>query len=224
MGKKVLFMLVTVLLICNVCFWGKAEEGRIEFSPTYLNVIDKLEGLTPGRTITVNMGVQKERYKAGETFEIRFEVSKDCYITLMYLNSTGTIWFLIPNHWNPAPKIEGKRVYSTWYHFNVHATVVPPLTVDVFNLFCSPEKLDLLETDLEKDPFYTIHQDDEEQLTKLLDRLNQLQAIEWSGNSITIMTGAARGLSVSRKIGAIPSTGSGDFFPPLDLERTPAQP
>jgi len=225
MCQKGTGLLVIVLLVCNVCVLTKAQEEKVEFSPTYLKVIDKLESLTPGHSIDIKMGIQKERYKIGEPFEMRFQVSQDCYCTLMHIDSTGRIDFLIPNRWRPEPKIEGKRVYSTWHDFKLNISVVRPLTVDVFNFFCSPRKFDLFEADWQKEEVSQIAQNDETRLTQLLNRLDQLQTIEWSGNSIVIMTGTVRGVG-SRKIGAIPSTESGDFFPPLDseqIEQTPTK-
>ena len=113
MCQKGTGLLVIVLLVCNVCVLTKAQEEKVEFSPTYLKVIDKLESLTPGHAIDIKMGIQKERYKVGETFEMRFQVSQDCYCALMHIDSTGRIDFLIPNRWRPDPRIEGKRIYST---------------------------------------------------------------------------------------------------------------
>jgi hypothetical protein len=223
MWKKMRFIFCIVLLACNWYSVSQAQEEKVEFSPTYLKVIDKLESLTPGHAIEIKMGVQKERYKVGETFEMRFQVSQDCYCTLMYLNSTGAIWFLIPNGWASDPKIKGKRVYSTQQDFKLNLSVISPLTVDVFNFFCSSKPLDLFDADWQKEHVYQIAQQDEIQFTQLLNRLDQLHALEWSGNSIVIRTGTARGVG-SRKIGAIPSTESGDFFPPLDSEKTDDKP
>jgi len=93
MDKKGTVLLVVVLLVCNVCVLSEAQEEKVAFSPTYLKVIDKLESLTPGHAIEIKMGVQKERYKLGETFEMRFQVSQECYCTLMHIDSTGRIDF-----------------------------------------------------------------------------------------------------------------------------------
>jgi hypothetical protein len=102
--------------------------------------------------------------------------------------------------------------------------VAPPYGVEVLNIFCSTEKIDLFEINFEEDePFYTVKHDNEEQLKALLDRLEQLEQSEWSGNSVKIQIGSGT-RAVPRKYGALPPIGAtgttGKFFPPIGATGT----
>jgi hypothetical protein len=202
-------------------------------NPIYNQVIEKLESLSPGETIEVKLGIQKEEYNVGEPVEVRFQTSKDCYIVLMDISAAekdsikgeikyADITFLIPNYKFTDGKIEGGRVYSTLYDFGLKIKVGPPYGFDTLNLFCSPEKIELFEPDFGKEPVYTIRSDDEDRLKVLLNRLDQLQQQEWSGTSVSFYIKGARG--VPRKFGALPPIGAtgttGKWFPPISSTGT----
>jgi hypothetical protein len=209
---------------------------------TYQQVLAKLESLAPGKTIEVRMGTEKEQYDLGEPFEIRFMASKESYIILMYISADGNITFLAPSRQIPPDtRIKGGQVYSTGspsrltskeealYDLGIRLMTAPPGGVETINLFCSTEKIDLFESDFNKEPFYTIVPNDETRLQELLNRLDQLKQYEWSGTSVKIRigpepkfkTGVVRGKTkeIPRKFGALPPIGStgttGKFFPPI---------
>jgi hypothetical protein len=211
-----------MLVSCSILFLSAsgAQEGGENL--LYQQLMEKLESLTPGEDIEVKMGTEKEQYEVGDLFEVRFQTNKDCYVVLMDISSAhkdtyGDITFLLPNSKFPENKIEAGRVYSTLYDFGMNMTVAPPYGLEVINLFCSTEKIDLFEADFEQESFYKIQYDDDERLTALSDRLDQLKQTEWSGNSVKVQIGISR--SMPRKHGALPPIGStgttGKFFPPI---------
>ena len=155
-------------------------------SPVYKQVMRKLESLSPGDSIIVDMGTEKDVYNVGDSFEMRFRVSKDSYVTIMHISTTGDITFFAPNSIVPEAKVEGGRVYSTLYDFKLPLEVAPPGGYETINLFCNIEKIDLFDADFAKEGFYSIKHDDDERLRDLLRRLEELERHEWSGNSVTI--------------------------------------
>ncbi len=201
MDKHVTWILIILLLPWSLLLLSAVEALGADTSPLYEQVLGKLESLTPGETIEVRMGTEKERYDTGELLEIRFWASKDSYITLMALSTDGNITFLAPSRQVPDTKIEGGKVYSTGspsgpvsaeetlYDLSMKITVMPPNGTETINLFCSPAKIDLFEADFDKEPFYMITPANEERLKTLLDRLDQLEQFEWSGTSIKILIG-----------------------------------
>jgi hypothetical protein len=202
-----------LLLVTSVFLYAtvQAEEK------TYDQVMDKLESLTPSDTIEVRMGTEKEEYEIGESFEMRFEVSQDSYIVLMHIASDGNITFLTPSKAVPAEKLEGERVYSTLYDFDLPLKVIGPGGIETINLFSSLEKIELFDVDSDE-TFPTITINDEEALQKLLNNLEALEEIEWSGNSVSFLIKGARG-QFSKRGGLVPPIGStgttGKFFPPI---------
>jgi hypothetical protein len=160
----------------------------------YELVMEKLETLVPGDAIDVRMGTEKDEYNLEEPFEVRFQVSEDCYIVLMDIGAAtqkddelvyGDITFLIPSFKLIENKVEGGRVYSTLYDFDLPIRVARPAGYETVNLFCSPEKLDLFDADFDTEKVYTISSDDTEKLQKLLESLEQLEKQEWAGSSVS---------------------------------------
>ena len=212
--------ILLAILMVGWCGWflSVAEAQQKEFSPTYTQLMEQLEGLTPGETIDVKMGTAKDHYDLGEPFEMRFQVNKDSHIILMDISTNGDITFIVPSIQVPDNKVDGQRVYSTLYDFELEITIAPPSGIETLNLFCSPEKIDFFEVNFEHEPFYTITKDDEERLQDLMARLAQLKNYEWSGGSVQIFIGP-KSRAVPRKLGALPpiaATGTtGKFFPPI---------
>ena len=215
--NKINVWVMCLLLVVNMFLYTTAEAEEETAPSLYSQVMDKLESLTPGETIDVSMGTEKEEYEIGESFEMRFEVSQDSYIILMHISSDGNITFITPSATVPAEKLEGERVYSTRYDFDLPLKVIGPGGIETINLFCSPDKIELFDIDFDK-VFSTVNVDDEEGLRKLLENLEQLEEIEWSGNSVSFLIKGARG-QFSKRGGLIPPIGStgttGKFFPPI---------
>jgi len=202
--------------------------------------MEKLEYLTPGDSIEVRVGIEKDVYLVGEPIEIRFMASEACHITLMDIGAAskdmmttemvyGPISFLIPYYKLPEQKIEADRVYSTLYDFEMKLKVAHPIGYETVNLFCSPEPLHLFETDFTQEKIYTIQPDDTERLQQLLKQLERLVQQEWSGSSVSFLIkdpelGTPKDLP--KKFGAFPpmggtgSTGKGKFWPPLGATGT----
>jgi hypothetical protein len=232
MWKQIIRVFVITLVSWSFVSLSVVEATNLdEYSSTYQQVIKKLEGLTPGETIDVRMGTEKDMYKEGEPLEIRFLASEDSYITLMAISTDGSLLFLVPSRGIPDTRIKGGKVYSTGllaeptsgedpalYDFGMKIRVAPPQGIEVINLFCSTEKVELFEVDFEQEPVYEIKPDDEERLKALFDRLDQFETTEWAGTSVQIFINMRPRPGV-RKFGALPPIGStgttGKFFPPI---------
>jgi hypothetical protein len=249
MYKKILGMVIIVVLSWSVFMLLPDREAQDKPSnPVYEQVIEKLENLLPGETIEAQIGTEKEEYKVDEPFEIRFQTSKDCYVVLMNIAAGeqdpesgevkyGEISFLLPYSNALDNKIEGGRVYSTSHDFGLDLKATPPYGYGTINIFCSPEKIELFESDFgQEQMFYTIKPDDEDRLRMLLTRLDQLQQSEWSGSSVSFLIKKDQGKlqewlggnisslfkgrqKTSSKFGALPAVGSTGttekFFPPI---------
>lgn len=199
MCKKIVNMGIIVGLFWIVFLLPCLEAQDNPSNPIYKQVIEKLENLSPGETIAVRMGTEKEEYNAGEPVEVRFQTSEDCYVVLMNIApgeqgpksgelQYGEISFLLPYSEAPDNRIKGGRVYSTLHDFGLNLKVSPPYGYGTINIFCSPEKIELFEPDFGQDEiFYTIKPDDEDRLQALLTRLDQLQQSEWSGGSVSFL-------------------------------------
>lgn len=219
-----------------------AQEKKEE-KPLYLQVIEKLENLKPRQTIDVAIGTEKAEYSLDEYVEIRFQANKECYAVLMDIGAAqkdlqtneilyGDITFLVPSAQVLDNKIEGERVYSTVNDFKMNIKTAKPAGYETINFFCMPAKFDLFDPALISGGGYTIKPNETEKLTQLLERLNQLEQVEWSGSSVSFLiqdpellvknsTGEGNTRDI-KKYGAIPpigSTGSagasGKLFPPI---------
>lgn len=198
---------------------------------SYLQVIEKLERLQPSQDIKVLIGTEKDEYLVDEPMEFRFQASHDCYVVLMdiaaaqYITNDqidyGDITFLVPNAHLRDNKIQGGRVYSTLYDFNLRITVAPPSGYDTVNLFCSPQPLNLFETSFDNEMVYVITPDDDEKLQNLLTHLEHLEQQQWAGSSVSFLINHPGSRGVPKKFGAMPpigatgTTGKEKFFPPL---------
>lgn len=67
MGKQMMWILV-IFLLPGVLLFSTVEVLGADSSPIYKQVLERLESLTPGGTIVVNMGVEDERYE--ESFKV----------------------------------------------------------------------------------------------------------------------------------------------------------
>jgi hypothetical protein len=174
-------------------------------------------------------------YQPGEQFEMRFQAIEDSYVVLMHIAASkkegekivkgGDITFLLPNRQFPNSKIGGGRVYSTLHDFDMKIIAfVPDETMfgamDIMNLFCSTKKIVLFEPVFGEE-YYTITPSDEKRLKALLDRLDQLENIEWSGKSFRFRIGSGAGaFRKIDKLGALRSTELEKFFPPIGTAGT----
>ncbi len=205
MYKKILGIGTVVVLSWSAFLLPGLEAQDNPSKPIYKQVIEKLENLSPGETIEVRMGTEKEEYKVGEPFEIRFQTNKDCYVVLMNIApgeqdpkngemKYGEISFLLPYSESYDNRIKGGRVYSTLHDFGLNMNVTPPHGYGTINIFCSPEKIELFEPDFGQEKmFYTIKPDEKDRLQVLLNRLDQLQQFEWSGTSVSFLIKKAQG-------------------------------
>ncbi len=199
-----------------------AEESGDEYA-LYLETMKRLENLMPGNMIDVRMGTEKEEYTVGEAFEVRFMVSKECYMVLMDIgaaskdrvttdNIYGPITFLVPSFIVLENKLEPGRVYSSLYDFNMKMKVAPPIGYETVNLFCSPEPLALFDADFKKEKVYTIEPHETDRLQRLLDSLDRLEQQDWAGSSVSFMIrepGGARTI-LPKKFGKLkPMGGTG---------------
>jgi len=228
-NKPVIILAALFVVSCLFGFYttvSHAEESQAEM--LHEQLLKKLESLTPSDTIEVNMGTEKEEYFLGDPFEIRFQASKESYIMLMDISPDGSITFLAPSIQLPDNKFEAERIYSTLADLDLRIKIAEPVGYETINLFCSTEKIDLFDVDFEKEQFYIIKKTDETRLKDLIARLDQLEKVEWSGNSVKINIKAkgTRGTTVGppQIFGALPpigATGStGKFFPPLPATGT----
>jgi len=166
---------------------GSITLAQDKYAPVLSEVKLTLEAFTPGTTITVNIGAEKDRYTSGEPIEIRFRASQACSPIVMEIAPTDEIRFLIPNGRAKQPTLEAGRVYSTSQDFQIDLTASATPGDTVFNLLCSPQRLNLFDADFtENTPYYTIKPTDAKRLQALLDRLTPLHAQECSGSSLIL--------------------------------------
>lgn len=177
----------------------------------YQHVLNTLETLHPTNTIEVQMEAEKSEYPTGSVVELRFLANQDCSLTLMRIAPDGTISFPIPTF-----QAQKGRVYSTvgtagttspdqtmhYLGLNLKTGAIPGQ--EIFNLVCSPNNLDWLTTDFVSEPAYTIARNNDERLSILLSRLEQLPGMEWSGTSVALQVGPKMRNALPRKNGAIP--------------------
>jgi hypothetical protein len=245
MYNKILGMSTVIILSWGIFLLPGLEAQNVPANPVYEQVIEKLENLSPGKTIEVQIGTEKEEYKAGESVELRFQTSKDCYVVLMNIAAAeqepkngeskyGEISFLLPYSKARDNRIKGGRVYSTLHDFELAMKASPPYGYGTINIFCSPEKIVLFEPDFgQEEMFYTIKPDETDRLQALLNRLDQLQQSEWSGSSVSFLIKKDQGRlqewlggsisslmkknqEASPKFGAIQTSGTSEkFFPPI---------
>lgn len=244
MSNTMVRYLTMILLVCSIFLWSNTEAEEQQQSP-YDQLMQTLENLRPQESpMEVLIATEKERYEFGETLDIRFQANQDCYLILMNISLTkdpasmgmeylpGDIFFLVPSHNVSDNRIKGGQRYSTLADFDMYIEGEPPAGTEIVNLFCSPEKIDLFDADLnENKPFYIVKPDDEKKLKELIMRLEQLKNQKWSGNSVAIRLGwgtVAKGGKTrgNWKKGFIPpisttgTTGKEILFPPIGTTGT----
>lgn len=70
-------------------------------------------GPTPvGTPVQLKLWADKQEYKVGETLRVSFEASRDGYVTLVNVGTSGRITVLYPNAYAPDHAVKGGRVYS----------------------------------------------------------------------------------------------------------------
>jgi hypothetical protein len=233
-------MMKTQYMLCMLCciilsvlgMTVNADEASDDYS-LYLEVMKRLESLTPGDAIDVRMGTEKEEYVVGDSFEVRFMVSDACHMVLMDIGAArkdtvttdmmyGAITFLVPNYKVLENKVEAGRVYSSLYDFDMKIKVAPPAGFETVNLFCSSQPFALFDADFTRDKIYTIEPHETEKLQKLLDQLDHLEQQEWAGSSVSflIKEPGITARPLPKKFGALRPMGgtgtTGKFFPAID--------
>ena len=159
--KTTTYRIIVIVVLCHVLGLSALAVENKETYDVYLKVLEKLEYLTPGDSIDVRMGTEKDEYFVGEPVEIRFMASDTCHIMLMDIGAAtknlvtgdmeyGPISFLIPYYRVPEKQIEAGRVYSTLHDLEMKIKVAHPIGYETVNLFCSPEPLDLISPDFTK--------------------------------------------------------------------------
>ncbi len=210
-----------IIFLCGSVLLGGLAEAKNAKDDTSVLLTKKLQSLKSNSSIEVKMGTNKEIYNIGDVVEMRFQVSNECYLSILHVSANGDMTFLVPNAEHPDVKIEPDTVYSTLQHFDLGMTAAEPKGVEALNIFCIAQQFDLFDADFEKEAYYSITKNDEKRLQNLLTRLDQLKDYEWSGNSQKIGIGyRTRG----GPIGAIPPIGttgtSGKWFPPIGTTGT----
>ncbi len=173
--------LIGIMMVMAIGWSGMASAEDVKFSETYEAVMKTLGELKPDQTVKLVIGTQKKNYTFNESLEARFQADQPCYMTLMDISTSGDISFLAPSKFFANTQLEGKRVYSTSTDFGLKINVSEPEGVETLNMFCTREKFDFFEADLEKEDVYTIPKDDAVRLEQLQRRLEQLNDQEWSG-------------------------------------------
>lgn len=213
----------------------KEEEfaNREEFTSILEEILGKQQAAQYALQILNAAYEGQAVYQYGDRFEMRFQASKESYFAIMHIAERkedpalktfvgGEITFLLPNRKFSETRIEANTAYSTVQDFNIHIPAGPPPAMETINLFCTTQKLDWIESMGGDSPYYVITPDDEQKLQKLLDDLETLEAMEWSGSSLKLQIGPlTRGV---KKFGALPPIGAtgttGKFFPPIGATGT----
>lgn len=80
---------------------------------TTFNVHSRGTGTTPvGTPVQLKLWADKQEYKVGETLRVSFEASRDGYVTLVNVGTSGRITVLYPNAYAPDHAVKGGRAYS----------------------------------------------------------------------------------------------------------------
>jgi hypothetical protein len=168
--------------------WITGEANGKEFSEAHNQLMKKLESLQPSNSIEVLLAADKDTYYRDNEFELRFRVSLDSYVILMHISTEGDITFFTPNYQMDG-KVKAGKVYSTKTDLGLNVTAIPPAGIETINLFCSTEKIDLFEKELdENNKFYQIRHDDDDSLAALAKSLEKLEQkdLDWSGSGLVV--------------------------------------
>lgn len=207
---------------------GKDFANQSELTTLLQSILGNDVNAQYGALITHVADTSMAAYAFGDEFELRFQASQACYVTLMHIagdEAGGEITFLLPNQNFPDQKIEANQPYST-NQFGLHFTVNAPAANEVVNFICSQEKIDWFGPDAAQTSYYIISPTDEKRLHYLSNKLDELEASEWGGTGIKIQIGTPPVTRAIKKFGAVPpigatgTTGKGKFFPPIGATGT----
>jgi hypothetical protein len=62
--------------------------------------------------LTVKLWSDKPRYRVGDSLAISFETSRDAYVTLVNVGTSGGTTVLFPNRFSPVNAVQRRRVYT----------------------------------------------------------------------------------------------------------------
>lgn len=65
----------------------------------------------PNPSFKIELSTDKERYREGDPFKIRFKAERDCYLILIAIDPTGTPTVLYPWHSDQPQKVKGGEEY-----------------------------------------------------------------------------------------------------------------
>jgi TolB-like protein len=91
--------------------WGervrvaKGKETRFPSS-------EKEASLVKVGEIKVELWTDKQFYKIGEPMVLHFRANQDCYVTLLDVGTSGSVYFLYPNRFSGGGKVLGGKTYS----------------------------------------------------------------------------------------------------------------
>jgi len=116
-------------------------------------------GATGRRDIAVTPAAAKPQHRIGDNVVVSFEASRDCYLTLLNIGTSGKLTILYPNALHPDNRAKGGSVYripAPEYGFEYR--LQGPPGVEKLKAIATLERVELLESNFAPDgsPFRTV--------------------------------------------------------------------
>ena len=92
------------------------------------------------------------RYRIGDKISVRFQSTRDCYLTLMNIGTSGKLIILFPNALHRDNRISANQVYEIPGHeYDFEYQLQGPPGIERLKAIATLEKVDLLEVQLASD-------------------------------------------------------------------------
>ena len=117
-----------------------------------LSTAPATEPATASRDIAVSRAIAKNDYRIGDRIVVRFQASRDCYLTLLNIGTSGKLTILFPNALHPENRITANTLYEIPgpdYGFSYILEGEPGL--EKLKAIATLEKVSLMETQFSPD-------------------------------------------------------------------------
>lgn len=140
---------------------GAVNAARTASSAFYVQSGAARQPSTPrpdDERLRIKLWAEKQRYKVGDAVKVFFESSRDAYVTLVNIGTSGRITILYPNKFSSRNAVKARTTYSVpGAGEQYKLTLGGPAGVELVYALVTLTPTRFIETDFSKDAFPTVN-------------------------------------------------------------------
>ncbi|MCD6507176.1 caspase family protein [Candidatus Poribacteria bacterium] len=167
----------------------KATEDELKMGYVLKNLIAIKN---PAQAFKINLSVDKEVYKIGDTVKITVQPERDCYITVLDITTSGKAYVLFPNQYEKENLVRAGQRFTIPSVGDYEIEVGGPPGIEMVKVIATTKPLDLssLNPDDPNSPIKFFSSDNLFQLVDLPTKdLNLVPVNQWATESVTFKIG-----------------------------------